>query len=177
MSYLYWTLLAFVIWYLSHQAGRLDRLHHRIDITEAALDSHLGRRAGIVAEIASIQGLDPVTSAVLAQISHDVLATEPHELIDRLQLENELSDLLIATFDNQEEVAEWSNDNIAKELLQELRTVCGRVNMSHSFHTEAVVDCRNLRRQLIVRLFRLAGFARMPAELNLVSQIPPGLSD
>jgi len=45
--------IAFAVWYLSHQAGRLDRLHHRIEVTELALHGQLVRRGGIVAASAS----------------------------------------------------------------------------------------------------------------------------
>lgn len=69
-------LFAIAIWYLSHQAGRLDRLHHRIEVANAALDGHLTRRAGIAAEIVSLNFLDPASEAYLMQSAHDVLAGE-----------------------------------------------------------------------------------------------------
>jgi hypothetical protein len=175
MTYLYWILAALTVWYLSQQAGRLDRLHHRIDVTTAALDSQLGRRAGIVAELAGTSEFDPATSAVLAQVSHDALAAEPHDLVERIASENELTEALVATFDNAEEVAELRANPIIHELLNELETVCGRVNLSHSFHSEAVGDCNNIRNQFLVRFFHLAGHAQLPTILNLDTEIPPGL--
>ena len=177
MNYFYWALGIAIVWFLSHQAGRLDRLHHRIDVTEAALDGHLGRRAGIVAELSNVSTLDPVTSAVLAQVSHDALAAEPHELIVRIEIENELSDVLADTFGDEQDVLELISDPVARQLMNELAIVCARVNLSHAFHTEAVGDCINLRRQWIVRIFHLAGHAQLPTTFKLHSDVPTGLVD
>ena len=54
--------IAFSVWYLSHQAGRLDRLHHRIDVAELALHGQLVRRGGIVAELAAVPGIVAINS-------------------------------------------------------------------------------------------------------------------
>lgn len=177
MNYMYWVVVIAIVWFLSQQAGRLDRLHHRIDVTEAALDGHLGRRAGIVAELSNVSGLDPVTSAVLAQASHDALASEPHELLYRMDVENELSEVLLSAFEVPSDVEELKSDPVARELVRELSIVCSRVQMSHAFHSEAVSDCINIRKQLIVRVFRLAGYAQLPKAFNLISDTPAGFVD
>jgi hypothetical protein len=41
-------LLLVLGWYLSYSAARLDRLHHRVETTRAALDAQLARRAADV---------------------------------------------------------------------------------------------------------------------------------
>jgi len=169
--------LVIAVWYLSQQAGRLDRLHHRIDVTGASLDGHLGRRAGIVVELANSAMIDPVTSAVLAQAAHDVLAVEPHDLPDRLDLENELTRTLVAALDDPEEVVEWRQDLPTALLLGELAIACGRVHLSATFHAEAVTDCLNIRTQALVRVFRLAGFAPLPQKLHLDSTIASGIAE
>lgn len=46
-------------WYLSYTAVRLDRLHHRVMGTAAALDAQLVRRAEAALEVAYIAGIDP----------------------------------------------------------------------------------------------------------------------
>lgn len=170
-------LLLLVIWYLSHQAGRLDRLHHRIEMTVAALDGHLARRAGIVAELANSQMIDPVTAAVLAQEAHDALAAEPLDFTDRLAVESDLTEVLFESLDDVQELNQWREDPTTAQLLTELANVCARVNLSHNFHASAVADCTNIRRQWIVRAFRLAGHAQMPAKLEFDSRVPPGLAD
>ena len=176
-SWQFYVALSIVVWYLSHQAGRLDRLHHRIEVTTAALDGHLGRRAGIVGELANSAIVDPVTSAVLAQAAHDALAVEPHELVERIDLETELTEVLLASLDEPEEIAEWRTDVATRQLLDELAIACGRVHLSHTFHTEAVNDCLNIRNQLIVRIFRLAGYAQLPKVLNLDTRIPASIAN
>jgi len=169
--------IAIAIWYLSHQAGRLDRLHHRIEVTTASLDGHLGRRAGIVSELANSPVVDPVTSAVLAQAAHDALAVEPHELIERVDLETELTEVLLASLDEPDEIAEWRQDAATAQLLDELAIACGRVYLSHTFHTEAVNDCLNIRTQWFVRIFCLAGYAQLPSVLRLDTRIPSTIAD
>jgi len=74
-------------------------------------------------------------------------------------------------------VAEWRIDLATAQLLDELAIACGRVHLSHTFHTEAVNDCLNIRNQWIVRIFRLAGYAQMPMILNLDTRIPNSISD
>ena len=170
-------LLLLVIWYLSHQAGRLDRLHHRIEMTTAALDGHLGRRAGIVAELATSPVIDPVTAAVFAQSAHDALAVEPHDLVDRLDVENALSEVLFESLDDVEELQQWRSDANTRELLDELSVVCGRIFLSTNFHTSAVADCLNIRTQWIVRIFRLAGHAQLPTDLGFDARVPSALAN
>ena len=46
-------LIAFFVLYLGMTAGRIDRLHRRIDVARLALDSHLLRRSGVTLELAS----------------------------------------------------------------------------------------------------------------------------
>ena len=164
------TMCAVIIWYLSTQAGRLDRLHHRIDVAQAALDTQLVRRAGIVAELANTEAFDLVTSVILAQSAHDALAS--NDIIDdeRLQTETDLTEILVATFD---EPADFPSDNpVLDNQIDELAQVCRRLVMSHQFHTNAVTDCLNIRQQLLVRALFLAGRAPMPHVLNFRDDLP-----
>ena len=59
-------------WYLSYSAGRLDRLHHRIETTRAALDAQLARRAAASVEAAPL--LDPATGLLVADAATRALA-------------------------------------------------------------------------------------------------------
>ena len=63
-------LLILFLWYLSFSATRLDRLHHRVESSWAALDSLLQRRAAIALEIAHSQFADPGLSLILNQAAH-----------------------------------------------------------------------------------------------------------
>ena len=69
---LIWTVVALVAigLYLSWTAGRLDRLHSRIDAARAALDAQLLRRASVTQELATSGVLDPAASIVLYEAAH-----------------------------------------------------------------------------------------------------------
>src|SRR4051794_17800264 len=59
-------------WYLSYSAGRLDRLHHRVETSRAALDAQLARRAAAAVEAAPL--LDPATGLLVADAATEALA-------------------------------------------------------------------------------------------------------
>ena len=166
----------FVIWYLSHQAGRLDRLHHRIELATIALDGHLNRRAGIASEMVSLNFLDPALEAYLMQSVHDVLAGEDLPDPKRLSDESELTEALADAFEDEEDVLEFRKDAAINLLMDELLTVCNKVSLTRGFHADAVRDCLNLRDQSLVRLFRLAGRASRPAIIAFDDRIPSGLT-
>ena len=172
----YLGLIAAAIWYLSHQAGRLDRLHHRIEVASAALDGHLTRRAGIAAELVSLSLLDPASEAYLMQSAHDVLAGEDLPDQQRLSDESELTHALYDALEDPEDVIEFRQDQAANQLLSELQAVCNRVVLAKRFHAEAVQDCLAIREQSLVKLFRLAGFAKLPTPLDFDARIPAGLA-
>lgn len=168
-------LIAFAIWYLSYQAGRLDRLHHRIEVTELALHGQLVRRGGIVAELAAVPGIDPALCVLWGQAAHEVLSLQDLYSPKRTQVEDELTQLLVMTMDEPEEVYEIRSSQYASSLLDELLQVSERIKMSQQFHTDAVRDCLEIHRQLLVRIFRLAGRAKPPAPVDIDVQIPTAL--
>ena len=66
--------------YVSWRAGRLDRLHARVEAARAALDAALVRRSSISLELAASGLLDPATSLLIAGAAHDARAAgEPNE--------------------------------------------------------------------------------------------------
>lgn len=166
----------FAIWYLSHQAGRLDRLHHRIEVAMVGLDGHLNRRAGIAAELVSLNFLDPALEAYLMQSAHDVLAGEDLPDSMRLSDESELTEALADAFEDEEDVNEFRKDAAINLLIDELLTVCTKITLARGFHADAVRDCLNLRNQLLVKMFRLAGRAKRPVAIAFDDRIPSGLA-
>ena len=56
--------------YVSWRAGRIDRLHARVDMARAALDATLLRRSSVALELATSGLLDPATSLLLAGAVH-----------------------------------------------------------------------------------------------------------
>ena len=176
-----WTLaiftLAISIWYLSTQAGRLDRLHHRIEITELALHGQLVRRGGIVAELAAVPGIDPALSVLWGQAAHEVLVLQEISSPARTIVEDELTSILAMSLSDAEEVSDIRSNKHASALLDELVQVSSRIKMSQQFHADAVRDCLEIREQLLVRLFRLAGRAKRPVPVDLDVQIPMTLEN
>jgi len=170
-------LIAISIWFLSYQAGRLDRLHHRIEVTELALHGQLVRRGGIVAELAAVPGVDPALCVLWGQAAHEVLILQDLYSPKRTQVEDELTNILVMTMDEPEEVEAIRNSQHASALLDELLQVSERIKMSQQFHADAVRDCLEIREQLVVRLFRLAGRAKLPVPVDIDVQIPPALAN
>ena len=68
--------LAIIGVYISWRAGRLDRLHARLEAARFALDAALVRRSSIALELASSGLLDPATSVLLAGAAHDARSAQ-----------------------------------------------------------------------------------------------------
>src|SRR3954466_2037737 len=88
-------------WYLSYSASRLDRLHHRVESTRAALDAQLARRAAAALEASHV--LDPATALLLADAATLALAAgetgiPPAVVLE--EVENDLTRALRAAFDD-----------------------------------------------------------------------------
>ena len=68
--------LAMIGVYVSWRAGRLDRLHARLEAARFALDAALIRRSSVALELASSGLLDPAASLVLAGAAHDARSAQ-----------------------------------------------------------------------------------------------------
>ena len=146
-------LLILFLWYLSFSATRLDRLHHRVESSWAALDSLLQRRAAIALEIAHSQFADPGLSLILNQAAH--LAREA-EISERSDAESGLTSALGLLLENEKD----TNEN---HLIKELSQITDRIRVAVKLHVEAVNRTQLVRRKFIVRTFRLAGRAPLPS--------------
>ena len=145
--------IAFLLgFYLSWTAGRLDRLHARVDAAWAALDAQLVRRAAAARAVAAHLD-DPVAAHAL-----DVAATAALEgtADGREMLENDLSRALKAA------LPMLVHDASGEAALAELETAATRVGLARSFHNAAVKDTRALRFRRVPRALRLAGRRAMP---------------
>lgn len=158
--------------YLSWTAGRLDRLHARVDSTRAALDAQLVRRASIALEIATSGLLDPASSLVLAGAAHDARGAEED---DREIAESELTRALRIVFEEPEQVEDLRARLGGDELVGELQTAVRRVPMARRFHNDAVRSARAVRRHRLVRYLRLAGHAPYPVTFEMDDEEPPTL--
>ncbi len=160
-------LIALFALYLSMTAGRLDRLHRRIDLAESGLDAQLLRRSGIALELASNGLLDPATSIVLSEAAHAARISSDKSIPERDIAESELTEALSAALDP-EECAFVLTEQGGPEILAELSAAVQRVELSRRFLNDAVRACTQLRKQRAVRWFHLAGRTPWPTfrEIN-----------
>jgi hypothetical protein len=149
-------------WYLSYSAGRLDRLHHRVESTRAALDGQLARRAAAALEVAHV--LDPATALLLTDAATEALTAgeeRPPGVPELEQVENDLTRALQAAFEDLDDVRALRGDPLAGE----------------SLHNDAVAAAQRVRRKRVVRWARLAGHAEWPLMVEMDDTPPPGLVD
>jgi hypothetical protein len=166
--------LAVVGLYLSWTAGRLDRLHARIDAARAALDAQLLRRASVAQELATSGVLDPAASIVLYEAAHAARQAEEDQ---REVAESELSQALRAVFSDPRQVEEVRSAPGGAEAARELSEAVRRVPMARRFHNDAVGAARRLREHRKVRWFRLAGHAPFPMAFEMDDEPPQALVD
>ncbi|MCB8903269.1 MULTISPECIES: hypothetical protein [unclassified Streptomyces] len=173
---LIWTVVALILIgvYLSWTAGRLDRLHSRIDAARAALDAQLLRRASVTQELATSGVLDPAASIVLYEAAH---AARQAEEDHREVAESELSQALRVVFGEPEQVELVREAPGGDEAAEELAASVRRVPMARRFHNDAVRAARALRRHRTVRWFRLAGHAPFPLAFEMDDEAPVALAD
>ncbi len=170
-----WIVVALVLLgvYLSWTAGRLDRLHARIDAARAALDAQLLRRASVAQELATAGVLDPAASIVLYQTAHAARQARDEQ---REVAESELSQTLRAVFAEPDTVQAVHEAPGGPEAVGELTAAVRRTPMARRFHNDAVRAARAVRRHRVVRWFRLAGHAPFPLAFEMDDEPPAVLT-
>jgi hypothetical protein len=178
--------IAVIAWYLSFSAGRLDRLHHRVEGARSALDAQLVRRAEAALELATSGALDPASGLLVAGAAAEALAAgesdEDHRdghvraahTRGREQAESDLSRALQAALDD-EVVTDLASHEVGRRLLDRLDAACRRVQLARRFHNDAVTAAVRVRGKLIVRLVRLAGRASRPRTFEMDDDPPAAL--
>lgn len=149
------SLALLVFWYLSFSAGRLDRLHHRVETSWATLDSLLQRRAAIALEVARSAVTDPATSLLLTASAYQARSAD---IEDRSSAESVLSGALGMMLAEREIIVAKSDQVLLSELVQ----LTDKIKVAISIHVESVTRTQLIRRKLVFRLFRLAGKAPLP---------------
>jgi hypothetical protein len=149
--------------YLSWTAGRLDRLHARVDAAWAALDAQLARRAAAARALAPLLPAAeraPLVAAAQASLEAGGPTEERREAV-----ENTLTRALRTVLPQLPPDAD----------LHELAAAVTRVGLARSFYNTAVKDTRSVRRRRLPRLFRLAGHRAVPDffEIDDTSNLRP----
>lgn len=178
MSWGLWTTLlvvgVLVVWYLSTTAARLDRLNKRVETSLHSLDTQLLRRVSLATEVAASGLLDPVSAAVLADAAHEVRVAPQDHSQERALAESNLSRVLGALFDDPEDVGGMRTMPGGMELAEELDVATRRLAMSRRFLNDGIRANRDLRRQRLVRWFRLAGTSTPPETFEFDDEPPRG---
>lgn len=143
--------------HLSWRAGRLDRLHTRLETARVALDLALVRRSSVALELASSSLLDPAASLLLAEAAHEARRVDGHE-----PAESNLTRVLRAVLAQPGCREQLAARDGAADLLTELDAAAAQVRLARRFYNDAVTVTRQVRRRPLVRLCRLAGGARLP---------------
>ena len=148
----------FVGVYVSWRAGRIDRLHARVDMARVALDVALLRRSSVAQELATSGLLDPATSLLLAEAVHGTRGGErPRDLA-----ESDLTRALRAAFSQPDFRASLSGKEGADELLAEVEEAAHQVYLARKFYNDVVAVTRDARRRPLARVLRLSGRAPNP---------------
>ncbi len=143
--------------YITWTAGRLDRMHARVDAAWAALDAQLVRRAA--ASRALLAHLPPGSYA--SAVEERAVAALNAGDQGREAVENALTRALRAALPTLVATA------AATQALAELESASTRVGLARSFHNSAVTDTQALRRRRLPRLLRLAGHRALPAFFDM----------
>ena len=158
------SLLAILIfaWYLNFTAGRLDRLHHRVETSWANLDSLLQRRAALAQEIAHLPEIDSASNIILTSAAH---VARSADISSRSDAESGLSEALKLLRDEGEIPLRH------REIFQELDSLSERVRIAVALHQEAVRATRTRRDKRLIKVFRLAGRAPLPVTYPFEDEI------
>jgi hypothetical protein len=144
--------------YVSWRAGRIDRLHARVDMAQAALDVTLLRRGAVAFELASSGLLDPAPSRLLAEAVHGTRAGDrPRDLA-----ESDLTRALRAAFSQPGFRSSLTGKEGADELLAEVEAAAHQVFLARKFYNDMVAVTRDARRRPLARVLRLSGKAKAP---------------
>ncbi|MBP2708082.1 hypothetical protein JOL79_30320 [Microbispora sp. RL4-1S] len=155
--------------YISWRAGRLDRLHIRLETAQAALDAALLRRAAVCLELAGSRILDPATSLVLAAAAHEARTAGPEE---REHAESDLSRTLRVVVGQERFREKMAELPTGSALLEELDTAVAKVLYSRRFYNNAVAVTRTAQRRWLARALRLAGHTDFPQFFE-IDDTPP----
>jgi hypothetical protein len=148
----------FVGVYVSWRAGRIDRLHARVDMARIALDVTLLRRSSVAQELATSGLLDPATSLLLAGAVHGTRAggDRPRDLAE--------SDLTraLAAFSQPDFRASLGGQEGADELLAGVEEAAHQVFVARKFYNDLAAATRAARHRPLARVLHLSGRAAEP---------------
>jgi hypothetical protein len=165
--------IAIMAVYISWRAGRLDRLHFRVETARASLDAALVRRSSVTLELAASGLFDPATSLLLGDCAHNARSAQT----GRELAESDLTRTLRTVLGQPEFSASIQDREDADELLGELEATSQQVFLARKFYNDAVAVTVAARRRWLARALRLAGGAPLPEFFEIDDTVNPGGMD
>ena len=157
--------------YISWRAGRLDRLHNRVETARTALDLALVRRSSAAYELATSGLLDPATSLLLADA---VRRAKDADTAERDLAESDLTRALRAAFGQPGFRAELDGKEGAKELVGDVEAAAHQVYIARKFYNDVAARTLDARRRPLARIFRLSGNAPPPEFFEMEDSLADG---
>jgi len=157
--------------YISWRAGRLDRLHNRVETARTALDLALVRRSSAAYELATSGLLDPATSLLLADA---VRRAKDAATAERDLAESDLTRALRAAFGQPGFRAELDGKEGAKELVGDVEATAHQVYIARKFYNDVAARTIDARRRPLARVFRLSGNAPPPEFFEMEDSLADG---
>jgi hypothetical protein len=172
-------LLVMLALYVRGLAGRLDRLHLRVEAAMAVLDARFLRRAALARELGLRGYLDPASSVVLLDATSAVQQADADlsDVATRDATESDLSATLRAVLENADVVQALERDDESRNLLRELARTTEAVVLARRFANDAARAVIDMRRRWLVRVLRLAGHAPLPESRDLDDAPPVSLAE
>lgn len=163
--------------YVRGLAGRLDRLHLRVDAATSALEARLIHRAALARELALSGWLDPASAILLVDAATSAQTPEAGDPRVRDAPQSDLSAALRAVLDDPETLAVLQEDGEARDLLVELADATQGVTLARRFANDAVQAAVAVRRRWLVRTLHLAGHAPWPISREMDDAPPQSLAE
>ena len=157
--------------YISWRAGRLDRLHNRVETARTALDLAMVRRSSAAYELASSGLVDPATSLLLADA---VRRAKDADAAERDLAESDLTRALRAAFGQPGFRAELDGQEGAKELVGDVEAAAHQVYIARKFYNDVAARTLDARRRPLARVFRLSGNAPQPEFFEMEDSLADG---
>ena len=157
--------------YISWRAGRLDRLHNRVETARTALDLAMVRRSSAAYELASSGLADPATSLLLADA---VRRAKDADAAERDLAESDLTRALRAAFGQPGFRAELDGQEGAKELVGDVEAAAHQVYIARKFYNDVAARTLDARRRPLARVFRLSGNAPPPEFFEMEDSLADG---
>jgi hypothetical protein len=160
--------------YLSNVAGRLDRLHLKVENARHALDRQLALRSAICSDLSGIEIFDvalrqKLSNAIQTSIKEESLLIHTR---DEWAIESAVSKVLGEIFHESFDVKKHQEFEF---LIKEVAGAARRVQYALTIFNDAVKSVHKVRKRWLVKGFRLYGRAKMPHVIEFDTAIPVAL--